>query len=205
MNKIVSKIKTIDDIKPGHLPGYFFPKLIELGHLKIEPFSQDSLGNICYYLHFNNLFRKFTNKKEIVDLANPQSIEDSYNLYKEYDEIILKPGESIIGQSYEKIGLSNWLLAKLENTSALGRVFLNHASHGFSHPNHGIDEPHRLMLELTNLSQKNIKIHTAKNINGKIVGTEAMRVYIEKLPYPTEEYKQTISMHKLKMDKEDKS
>ena len=53
MNKIVSKIKTIDDIKPGHLPGYFFPKLIELGHLKIEPFSQDSLGNICYYLHFN--------------------------------------------------------------------------------------------------------------------------------------------------------
>ena len=205
MDKIINEIKTINDIAPGHLPGYFFPKLIELGHLKIDPFSQDSLGNICYYLHFNKLFRKFTNKKETVDLANSKAIENCYALYEKYDEVILKPGESIIGQTYEKIGISNWLLAKLENTSALGRMFLNHASHGFSHPGHGINEPHRIMLEITNLGEKDVKIHTAKIVNGKVIGTEAMRMYIEKLPYPSEKYEKASSMHKLKMHGNDKS
>ncbi len=205
MNKVLNSIKSIDDVATGHLPGYFFPKLVELGHLAIEPLSSNSLGNICYYLHFNNLFRRFNNKNEIVDLAKPDSIENSYELYEEFDEIILKPGESIIGQTFEKIGISNWLLAKLENTSALGRVFLNHASHGFSHPGHGSNEPIRIMLELTNLGKKDVKIHTAKIVDGKVIGTEAMRIYIEKLPYPAEDYKEISSTHKLKMNGSDKS
>lgn len=205
MNKIIDEIKSIDDVTPGHLPGYFFPKLVELGHLVIEPLSLNSLGNICYYLHFNNLFRRFNDKKEIIDLANPDSIEEAYEQYEELDEIILKPGESVIGQTYEKIGISNYLLAKLENTSSLGRVFLNHASHGFSHPGHGINEPIRIMLELSNLGEKDVKIHAAKMIDGKVVGTEAMRIYIEKLPYPAEDYKRTSSTHKLKMNSSDKS
>lgn len=205
MNQFLDEIKSIDDVQPGHLPGYFFPKLIELGHLVIEPLSPSSLGNICYYLHFNNLFRRFNDKKEMIDLANPDSIEEAYDQYQEFDEVILKPGESVIGQTYEKIGLSNYLLAKLENTSALGRVFLNHASHGFSHPGHGISEPIRIMLELTNLGEKDVKIHTAKIVEGEVVGTEAMRIYIEKLPYPAEDYKKTSSTYKLKMNPTDKS
>lgn len=205
MNKILQNIKTIEDVTPGHLPGYFFPKLVEMGHLVIDPLSSDSLGNICYYLHFNNLFRKFNSKNELIDLANAESIENSYALYEEMDEITLKPGESVIGQTYEKIGISNWLLAKLENTSALGRVFLNHASHGFSHPGHGISEPIRIMLELTNLGEKDVKIHAAKMIDGKVVGTEAMRIFIEKLPYPADEDKRIHSTYKLKMNSEDKS
>jgi len=205
MKSVLEKINSIEDIQPGHLPGYFFPKLIELGHLKIEPMSADSLGNICYYLHFNNLYRKFSNNEEPINLKNEKSIEDAFNSFEECEELILNPGESVIAQTFEKIGISNWLLAKLENTSALGRVFLNHASHGYSHPGHGLNEPVRIMLELTNLGKKKIKIQSAKVVDGKVIGTEAMRMYIEKLPYPTEEYKSTGSVHKLKMNNFDLS
>ena len=205
MDSILEKISSIEDIKPGHLPSYFFPKLIEIGQLKIEPLSLNSLGNICYYLHFNNLYRKFSNSQELIDLRNKNSIEEAFDSYEECDELILEPGESVIAQTFEKIGISNWLLAKLENTSALGRVFLNHASHGYSHPGHGINEPIRIMLEITNLGKKKIKIHSAKIIDSQVVGTEAMRLYIEKLPYPTNEYKSTSSVHKLKMNNLDLS
>lgn len=205
MDSILEKISSIEGIQSGHLPGYFFPKLINLSQIKIEPFSENSLGNICYYLHFNNLYRKFNNSQELIDLKSENSIEDAFDLYEECDELVLNPGESVIAQTFEKIGISNWLLAKLENTSALGRVFLNHASHGYSHPGHGINEPIRIMLELTNLGKKKIKIQSAKIVDGQVVGTEAMRMYIEKLPYPTDEYKSTGSVHKLKMNNLDLS
>ena len=205
MDSILEKISSIEDIKAGHLPSYFFPKLMELDQLKIEPLSRNSLGNICYYLHFNNLYRKFNNNEEAIDLNSKNSIEDAFDSYEECDELVLNPGESVIAQTFEKIGISNWLLAKLENTSALGRVFLNHASHGYSHPGHGIDEPIRIMLELTNPGKKKINIQSAKIVDGQVIGTEAMRMYVEKLPYPTDEYKSTASVHKLKMNNLDLS
>lgn len=205
LSEILNQIKSIDDILPGHLPGYFFPKLMELGHLRIEPFSPASLGNICYYLHFNNKFRKPIKNNEQINLLSKDSIESAFEPYKEMESYALEPGKSVIAQSYEKIGISEMLFCKLENSSALGRVFLNHASHGFIHPGHGINEPINIMIELTNLGEKPVNIMPAYQEDEIIKGPEAFRLYIEKLSYPASDYKSISSIPKLKMDNKDKS
>lgn len=205
MNMNTKEINSIEDIDSGQLPGFLFPKLMEINQLQITPFQEDSLGNICYYLHLNNKIRKYKSENKIIDLQDKNSIEDAFGAYEEYEEILLEPGESIIGQTFEEIGISEWLLSKLENTSSFGRVFVNHASHGFSHPGHGINAPLRIMVELTNLGKHTVKIYPAKMVDGKIVGTEVMRMYIEKLPYKAEIYEKRSANYKLKMDNTDKS
>ncbi|NCN86493.1 hypothetical protein GW932_01560 [archaeon] len=195
----------LTQIKSGRLPGYFFPKLIELGHLKIEPFNENSLGNISYYLHFNNKFREPIVGNEPINLLDKNSIDSAFHPYKEMESYILHPGKSVIAQTYEKVGCSEWFLCKLENTSALGRVLLNHASHGFLHPGHGINEPFNMMIELTNLGEKPVIIQSAKMENGKIIGPDSFRFYVEKLPYPATDYKSVSNVSKLKMDNSDKS
>jgi deoxycytidine triphosphate deaminase len=205
IEQTLSNIHSIQDIVPGHLPGYMFPRLIELRHLRIEPFDPSSCTNICYLLHFNNRFRVPKSGREIIDLLGKESIEDAFFPYTETDAYILPPGESVIAQTYEKVGLSSWFLAKLENTSELGRTLLNHASHGYLHPDHGIDKPFQLMLELTNLGSRSVRLQPAKEIDGKIFGPEAMRLFIEKLPYEAPDYEEIANVPKLQMDKEDKS
>ncbi len=185
------------NIKTGQLPGYFFPKLIKMGELIINPFNKDSLGNICYYLHFNNRFRKPVKNNTPVNLLSKESINNAFEPYEEMDDYVLMPKESVIAQTHEKVGISRWFLAKLENTSSLGRVFINQASHGYLHPGHGIKEPFRLMIEITNLSEKPIRIIPEK--------TQCMRMYLEKLPYKAVEYESVSSVPKLKMNIGDKS
>lgn len=199
------KILNVEDIKSGKLPGKFFPKLLEMGEVIIRPFDTDSLGNICYYLHFNNLFRRPVNDDVAINLLSKDSINSAFHPYEEMDKYVLMPGKSVICQTYEQLGLSEWFLAKLENTSSFGRVFLNQASHGYMHPGHGIKKPFRIMVELTNLGEKPIEILPAKIIDGKIVGPQCMRLYIEKLNYKAEEYKSTSIVPKLKMNRKDGS
>lgn len=185
-----------DDIKPGRLPGYFFPKLIELGVLVIEPFEPDSLSNICYYLHLGQRFRKPKNGKTLINPLSKESIEEAFEPYQEFDSYILKPGQSVIAQTLERLGISRELLAKIENTTELGRIFLNHASHGFIHPGHGITNPFQLMIELTNLGARPVKL---------VPGLPVFRMYLEKLAYPAIDYSQKGKIPKLKMDKNDES
>ncbi len=190
-------IKSFDNIKPGQLPGFFFPKLIEFGALIIEPFDPNSLGNICYYLHLGKRFRKPKNGKILINPLSKESIEEAFESYQEFDSYILKPRQSVIAQSAERLGLSNELLAKIENTTELGRIFLNHASHGFIHPGHGIKKPFQLMIELTNLGTRPVKL---------LPGLHVFRMYIEKLAYPAIDYSRGINKTpKLKMDNTDRS
>lgn len=199
----MEEFSSIEQISSGQIPGFLFPKLMGLEELRISPFDENSLGNICYYLHLNNKFRMFKDPAPTIDLQDKESIENAFTEYKEFEKITLKPGESIIGQTFEKIGLSEWLLGKLENTSSFGRVFINHASHGFSHPGHGMPEPVQIMLELTNLGASDVVLYPAKIINGKVTGTEVMRLYIDKLSYKAMPYLKKSTDYKLKMDKTD--
>lgn len=193
---LIKDIKSFDDIKPGRLPGYFFPKLIELGVLIIDPFDPDSLGNICYYLHLGQRFRKPKDGKILIDPLSKESIEKAFEPYQEFDSYILKPGQSVIAQTSERLGISEELLAKIENTTQLGRIFLNHASHGFIHPDHGIKKPFQLMIELTNLGARPVEL---------VPGLQVFRMYLEKLAYPAFDYSSINKTPKLKMDKADKS
>ncbi len=203
--KAILDISLIEDIKPGMLPGYFFPKLIKMGHLKIDPYYPDQQGNICYYLHFNNVSRRLKRRGCRIDLNSEESVEAAYKKAKTAEFLTIKPGESIIAQTYEKLGLSNWLAAKMENTTTLGRIFLNHASHGYMHPGHGYKEPAQLMIELTNLGKRTAVLQPAVEEGGQIYGSQAFRFYIEKLPYPAVPYTHGSKNARLKMNESDKS
>jgi deoxycytidine triphosphate deaminase len=205
IEQTLSHIHSVQDILPGHLPGYIFPKLIALGHLRIEPFDPQSCTNICYFLHFNNRFMIPKSGREIINPLSKNSIDDAFFPYEEKDEHILPPGGSVIAQTFEKVGLSSWFLAKLENTSELGRILVNHASHGFLHPGHGIKQPFQLMIELTNLGNRSVRLQPAKFIDERIIGPEVFRLFIEKLPYEAPEYKEIAIVPKLRMDEKDTS
>lgn len=193
---LLKDIKSLEDIKAGRLPGYFFSKLIELGALIIDPFDLNSLGNISYYLHLGQRFRKPKNGKILINPLSKESIEKAFEPYQEFDSYVLKPGQSVIAQTSERLGVSDELLAKIENTTQLGRLFLNHASHGFIHPGHGIKKPFQLMIELTNLGARPVKL---------VPGLQVFRMYLEKLAYPAVDYSSISKTPKLKMDKTDKS
>ena len=196
VNHVFESVKSVDDITPGQLPGYFFPKLIEFGHLIIDPFEERSTQNICYYLHLGRRFRKPRAVSSPIDPLSKTSIEEAFEPYQEFDEYILEPNRSIIGQTMECLGISDQFLAKLENTTQLGRIFINHASHGFIHPGHGISDPFQLMVELTNLGAAPVKLTP---------GLPIFRMYLEKLAYPADEFRNAGIAPKLKMDSTDKS
>lgn len=193
---LLKGIRSFEDIKPGQLPGYFFPKLIELGVLIIKPFDPDSLANICYYLHLGERLRKPRAGQVLINPLSKESIEEAFEPYQEFDSYILKPGQSVIAQSSEQLGISDGLLAKIENTTQLGRIFLNHASHGFIHPGHGITKPFQLMIELTNLGARPVKL---------VPGLQVFRMYLEKLAYPAPDYSSKGKTPKLKMNRGDRS
>lgn len=192
----LNEIRTIDDIKSGRLPGYFFPKLMELGALIIVPFDEKSLGNICYYLHLGNRFRIPRENTTPIDPASKESIETAFEPYMGLGRYVLGSGQSIIAQTRESLGINKWLLAKLENTTELGRIFLNHASHGFIHPGHGITKPSQLMVELTNLGTSPVVLQP---------GLQIFRMYIEKLAYQAEEHAEKGNTPRLRMDADDRS
>lgn len=72
----------------------------------IDPFSEDSLANICYYLHFNNRFRRAKSGVEPIQLLSKESIENAFEPYGEIERFLLEPGKSVIAQTYEKVGIS---------------------------------------------------------------------------------------------------
>jgi len=205
IEEILNKIKSIDDVLPGTQAGYMILRLIELGELKISPFDEGYLTNMNYKLHFNNKFRTPKEESKPIDLSSAESIEASFYPYAEKDVHILKPMESVICQSFEKVGLSTYLIARLENTTQLGRVFINHSAHGCVNAGHGVNEPFNIMVEITNLGRSPVRLEAAKLIDGKIVGPECFRMYIEKIPYPAEDYKRISFSKTLRMDASDRS
>lgn len=198
IKEILEGIHSVNDIKTGRLPGYFFEKLIEIGQLIINPFDDKAVGNVCYYLHLGTCFRVQRAGGAIIDPFSKESIEAAFEPYVELRSFVLEPGKSVIAQSQELLGVSTWFELKLENTTELGRIFLNHASHGFIHPGHGIEDPFQLMVELTNLG--NIPVQLTP-------GLPIFRMYIEKLAYEALGFysDKTVTTPKLRMDEKDRS
>lgn len=205
IEKILRSIKSIEDVKAGIQPGYMIRKLMELGELKIVHFDEAYLTNMNYKLHFNNKFRTPKEQSKPIDLSSEESIDASFYPYAQKDAYLLRPLESVICQTFEKVGLSTYLLAKLENTTQLGRVFINHSAHGSINAGHGVKEPFNIMVEITNLGRSPVKLEAARLIDGKIIGPECFRMYIEKIPYPAEDYKRISFSKTLKMDASDRS
>ena len=137
-------------------------KEIDSGDIIVDPLSKKDIQPASIDLRVSNEFRVFENHKySRIDPREEQ--EELTTLVKASDNepFVLHPGEFVLGSTYEKISLSNRVVARLEGKSSLGRVgLLIHSTAGFVDP--GFNG--YLTLELSNVASLPIVIHPGMKI-----------------------------------------
>ncbi len=135
---------------------------LKKGDLKITPFTKNSIQPSSYDLHISSKFLIFKNAntpyidvKE--DIDNTEIVD-----VKTHGYFFLHPGEFILSSTLEYVEIPNYLVARIEGKSSLGRIgLIVHATAGFVDPGfHGT-----LTLEMTNLINTPIKIYTGMKIS----------------------------------------
>lgn len=138
-------------------------RLLDEGHIGIEPYDDDLLQPSSVDVRVDRFFRVFRNSRyPFIDVKEP--MEDLTELVEIIDDsqpFILHPGEFVLGSTLERITLPDDLVARLEGKSSLGRLgLLIHSTAGFIDP--GWDG--HVTLELSNVANLPITIYYAMKI-----------------------------------------
>ena len=124
---------------------------IASGRISISPFEDEDVQPASVDLHLDDKVLVFRNstapyvdlRRDVPDLNEMVVIENDV-------PFILHPGEFVLGNTLERITLSDAIVARLEGKSSLGRIgLLIHSTAGFVDP--GWDG--HLTLELSNVSR----------------------------------------------------
>ena len=173
--KFLKSIKSPEDIKPGLLPGYLFPKLIDFHKLAIDPFDNNLIGGLCYYLRLSPYFYKPTRSKKPLDSLKRGFVKQILRPPQELNHYILKPKKSVVVQTAERIMVSKDLLIKIGVNPEFKKDFLGCVSNVLTHPESSHIKPIRFSVCLTNFGERPIKL---------VPGSPLFSMIIEKLPYP---------------------
>ena len=137
-------------------------KALEDKWIEISPLEKNFIQPSSVDLRAGTQFRVFEDHKySHIDPKAPQ--EDLTTLIEaSIDEpFVLHPGEFVLGTTYEKVTLSNKIVARLEGKSSLGRIgLLIHSTAGFVDPGFS----GYLTLELSNVANLPIKIYPEMKI-----------------------------------------
>jgi dCTP deaminase len=135
-------------------------KMIKNKKIRIVPFQEDQLGDGSIDMTLSNEFRFF--KKGIKEI----SLKEKLN-YEEFtkkviaDEVVIKPGEMILGMTKERLFLPNNLCGWIEGRSRFARIGLGiHVTSGFIQPG----SEYRQVLEITNSGPAKIRLHAGDRI-----------------------------------------
>jgi dCTP deaminase len=132
-------------------------KEIEKGNIQVTPFDPALVGPASVDLHLSRSFRVF------VHLPQELSIDDKMDfraatkglLLKEGETLVMKPGDTMLGITEEKISLAPHLCGWLEGRSRFARVgLLVHISASFMQP--GI--ANHQVLEMSNFGPIPLRI-----------------------------------------------
>lgn len=132
------------------------------GRIVIDPLDEACIQPSSVDLRLDRLFRVFLNhtmpvidvKADLEDLTRLVSIEPE-------DAFILHPGEFVLASTYERIGVPDDLVARIEGKSSLGRLgLLIHSTAGF------IDAGFQghITLELSNVANLPITLYPGMKI-----------------------------------------
>jgi dCTP deaminase len=132
------------------------------GRIVIDPLDEGSVQPSSVDLRLDRLFRVFLNhtmpvidvKRDLEDLTRLVEIQPD-------DAFILHPGEFVLASTYEKLGLPDDLVARIEGKSSLGRLgLLIHSTAGF------IDAGFcgHITLELSNVANLPITLYPEMKI-----------------------------------------
>lgn len=124
---------------------------IKKGNLKIEPLDIGQVGPGSVDLTLGNQFRVFERQNGVCKITEETDFQKITKETKisEKEPLLLKPGETVLGVTQEKISLSSDLCGWIEGRSRFARIGLGvHVSAGFIQPG----TSNYQVLEITNLS-----------------------------------------------------
>ncbi len=123
---------------------------IAKGNINIEPLLPDQVGPASIDLHLGNTFRRFVPHNGVIPVTDDASFETITEamFISEGEQLLIKPGETLLGVTREKITLVPSLCGWIEGRSRFARIGLGvHISSSFIQP--GISN--HQVLEITNL------------------------------------------------------
>jgi dCTP deaminase len=131
---------------------------IEAGRIVIDPYDERLVQPSSVDVRVDSRFRVFHNARyPYIDVRQPMDDLTELVEIKDRDQpFILHPGEFVLGQTLEQVELPDYLVARLEGKSSLGRLgLLIHSTAGF------VDAGFsgRLTLELSNVANLPITIY----------------------------------------------
>lgn len=132
-------------------------KNIKKGEIFVEPFDKKLIQPASLDLRLGHKFLVFNTAKHcFIDVKEKQD-----NLMKKVKinpkmPFIIHPNEFVLGMTYEKVGVSDKLVGRLEGKSSLGRLgLIIHATAGYLDPGNCLN----LTLELHNIGNLPIKLY----------------------------------------------
>ena len=137
-------------------------KSLKNKEIQITPLDENYIQPSSVDLRVGSDFRVFENHKysHIDPKVEQNDLTTLVNSSQE-EPFVLHPGEFVLGTTYEKVTLSNKVVARLEGKSSLGRIgLLIHSTAGFVDPGFS----GYLTLELSNVANLPIKIYPEMKI-----------------------------------------
>ncbi len=134
-------------------------KEINLGRIKITPFSKKNLSGASYDLTLDNKFREFKCDK-IIDIKERTNYKKYTKLFTS-KSVVLNPNEFILGVTKERIKLPKDICAFLSGRSRFARLGLAvHVTANFVQPNVNNVQ----VLEIRNLGEMPVKLYAGERI-----------------------------------------
>ena len=131
-------------------------RLVEEGHIKIDPWDEAMVQPASVDLRLGHSFRVFHNHRvSAIDLREPPSDLTEQVVVEPDEPFVIHPGEFCLGRTEEWVELPDDIVARIEGKSSLGRLgLIVHATAGFCDPGW----KGTLTLELNNLTRVPIKL-----------------------------------------------
>jgi len=135
-------------------------KAIKRKEIFIEPFEPENIGPASIDLTLGNAFRTFKKSKKTFSINDHSNYHDVTRLLH-VDSIVVKPGETIMGITREKITLAPNICGWLEGRSRFARFgLLVHISASFMQP--GISN--HQVLEISNMGHVPLRLKAGTKI-----------------------------------------
>lgn len=154
---------------------------IASGHLILDPFEPSLIQPNSYDVRLSEKFSWHERSDEVIDPYQSESVLQSL-VHVEKSDIVIQPGQFILGATLERICLPRDIVGQLTGKSSLARlgvmvhVTAGFIDAGFSHP------PAQITLEIVNVGNRPVRLHAGMPI-GQMVFTrteECQVAYHEK-------------------------
>lgn len=132
-------------------------KAIKSGEIFVDPFDEKYIQPASIDLHLDRQFLVFDTKKNfVIDPKKPMDDMMTSIEIGDDEPFVLHPGDFALGLIYEKTGVGNQMVGRLEGKSSVGRMgLLIHITAGFLDPGNNL----KMTLELHNTATMPILLY----------------------------------------------